>query len=237
MPVHRQPRLRILVSGDEVRPAGTPLGPGQIPDSNGPLLRAILLRWGYPEPAIEHVGDDLDRTRVALEHAFAGADVVVSTGGASVGDRDFLPQAAESLGVRRVLWKGAQKPGKPLYFGIRDEGNGRQVLLALPGNPGAVLIGATLHLRRILDLLEGSAALLPQWHQGVLSADVERDPRRTRLVRMRLEIAGARLHLHPLPYQDSHMLSNLSAADVLVRVEAGDAPMRGGDHALWMSLP
>lgn len=235
--VHRRPRLRILVSGDEVRPAGSALAPGQIPDSNGPLLAAILVRWGYPAPVTEHVGDTLDAVRESLSHAFAESDLVISTGGASVGDRDYLPMAAESLGTRRVLWKVAQKPGKPLYFGVRSEGDRQGIILALPGNPGAVLIGALLHLRRLLDLLEGVAQPLPLWQSGCLFAPVERDSRRTRLVRMRLEILDGTVHLHPLPHQDSHMLSNLSAADVLVRVEAGPTDVPAGTLLPWLALP
>jgi molybdopterin molybdotransferase len=235
--VRRQPRMRILVSGDEVKPSGTTLAPGQIPDSNGPLLRAILHGWGFPTPVIEHVGDDALQVREALSRAFDDADIVISTGGASVGDRDYLPTTAETLGVRRVLWKVAQKPGKPLYFGVHDQHARRPLMLALPGNPGAVLIGATLHLRRILDLLEGAQPALPQWFDGELTAEVERDSRRTRLVRMRLSYSGAQIRLQPLPHQDSHMLSNLSAADVLVRVEAGDAPVATGSRVPWLYLP
>lgn len=235
--VYRRPRLRILVSGDEVRPLGSVFEQGQIPDSNGPLLQAILARWGYPAAAIDHVGDRLEAVQSALSRAFAEADLVISTGGASVGDRDFLPAAAEALGVRRVLWKVAQKPGKPLYFGVRDQGGHRQLLLALPGNPGAVLIGALLHLRRILELLEGVAEPLPVWQSGRLAAAVERDSRRTRLVRMRLEIAEATVLLHPLPHQDSHMLSNLSTADVLVRIEAGTEAVAAGSLLPWLPLP
>ncbi len=235
--VRCRPRMRILVSGDEVRPAGSALAPGQIPDSNGPLLSAILARWGYPAPTVEHVGDTLDAVREALSRAFAEAELVISTGGASVGDRDYLPTAAEALGVRRVLWKVAQKPGKPLYFGVRHETAGQQLMLALPGNPGAVLIGALLHLRRILDLLEGVTQPLPQWQSGRLAAAVERDSRRTRLVRMRLEIVEGAVQLHPLPHQDSHMLSNLSAANVLVRVEAGTTAVAPGDLLPWLALP
>ena len=235
--VRQRPRLQILVSGDEVRPSGTPLAPGQIPDSNGPLLSAILTRWGYPAVSITHVGDTLEAVRSALSHAFASTDLIISTGGASVGDRDYLPMAAEALGVRRVLWKVAQKPGKPLYFGIRESAAGRQALLALPGNPGAVLIGALIHLRRILDLLEGVAQPLPQWQQGKLAADVERDARRTRLVRMRMSLVDATVMLHPLPHQDSHMLSNLSTADVLVRIEAGAGVVKTGEQLPWIPLP
>jgi molybdopterin molybdotransferase len=235
--VHRRPTIRLLVTGDEVRPAGSRLDPGQIPDSNGPLVRAVLASWGYPAPEIGYVADRGEAVRDALARAFDGADVVITTGGASAGDRDFLPIVAESLNVQRVFWQVAQKPGKPLYFGVRDVDGRRAALLALPGNPGAVLIGMTLHLRRALDLLEGVAEPQPVWAVGVLASAVERDAQRARLVRMRLDYDGGAARLTPLHLQDSHMLSNLATADVLVRIDAGETPLHAGDHLPWMPLP
>lgn len=230
----RAPRVVMLVTGEEVRPAGTPLRFGEIPDSNGPLMRAVLERWGYAVAAPVHVGDEPAAVRHALERALADADLVLSAGGASVGDHDHLPATAEQLGLRRVFWNVAQKPGKPLFFGV---GGGR-AMLALPGNPGAVLIGLCLHVRRALDCLEGVHTPGPAWQPGRLAENVERDAQRERLLRMRLRYSedGAAL-LQPLPNQDSHMLSNLAAADVLVRIAAGTKPCAAGSVVSWTALP
>jgi len=236
--VHRRPRIRVLVTGDEVRPAGSTLLQGQIPDSNGPMVRAVLARWSAPAPSIEHVADTAEAVRTALARGLAEADLVISAGGASVGDRDFVIAVAEQLAVQRVFWKIAQKPGKPMFFGVH-EGNGQQsTLLALPGNPGAVLIGMAVHVQRVLELLEGIRHPAPHWASAMLEASVDTDPQRARLLRMQLRHdAEGVARLTPLPNQDSHMLSNLSAADVLVWVPAAEAPLRAGSRLQWVSLP
>ncbi len=232
--VYSQPRIRVLITGDEIRPLGTPLKAGEIHDSNGPLIAAVLQRWGYPPPRIEHVRDDAQLVRDALVRALDEADLVLSAGGASVGDHDFLPATAEALGLRRVFWKVAQKPAKPLFFGLRDN----RVHLALPGNPGAVLISLALHVRRALDCLEGLAEPGPAWNAGRLAEPVERDSQRVRLLRMRLDHAadGTAL-LHPLPKQDSHMLSNLASAQVLAWVPVGEGECAVGNILQWTALP
>jgi molybdopterin molybdotransferase len=172
--------------------------------------------------------------RDALGAALAEADLVLSAGGASVGDHDFLPGTAEALGLRRVFWKVAQKPAKPLFFGLRDN----RVHLALPGNPGAVLISLALHVRRALDCLEGVAQPGPHWNAGRLAGPVARDGQRVRLLRMRLDHAadGTAL-LQPLPGQDSHMLSNLASAQVLAWVPAGEGECAAGTALNWTALP
>lgn len=237
--VHRAPRVRIFVTGDEIRPAGSALKPGEIHDSNGPLITALLRSQGIEAPPPVHLGDDPDAVRAALALALAEADLVITAGGASVGDKDFLPAAAESLGVQRVFWKVAQKPAKPLFFGVREDPGGQQrLMMALPGNPGAVLISMVLHVRLVLDHLAGLQRPDLGWTRGVLDLPVERDDERARLVRMRLrhdENGVARLN--PLPRQDSHMLSNLGRADVLVWVEAGTAPVPAGAALRWIALP
>jgi len=235
--VHRRPRIRVFVTGDEVQPAGTALKPGEIHDSNGPLIAALLRSWGYEAPAAEHLPDDPEAVRTALARAFENADLVISAGGASVGDKDFLPAAAESLGVRRIFWKVAQKPGKPMFFGVREDGAQQRVMLALPGNPGAVLIGMVLHARLLLSRLDGEPRPDLGWTTGVLDSAVERDSERARLVRMRLRHDEGVARLNPLPLQDSHMLSNLGRADVLVWIEAGAGEVPAGAVLRWIALP
>ena len=236
--VHRRPRIRLLTTGDELRPIGTPLRLGEIHDSNGPMMRAVLCGWGYDVAAADHVGDRPEAVERALDQAFDQADLVLSAGGASVGDHDHLPATAEKLGLRRVFWQVAQKPGKPLWFGVGERKARPLAMLALPGNPGAVLIGLCLHVARVLDLLEGTTLPAPRWRSGVLESAVERDPRRERLLRMALHDAGdGRVLLRPLANQDSHMLGNLAVARVLVRVSAGDSPVASGEVLPWIALP
>lgn len=230
--VTRAPRVLVLVSGDEVKPLGTPLAEGQIWDSNGPLVLAWLQARGYAATA-RHLPDTRAEVEYSLQNALNEADLVITTGGVSVGDKDYILPVAEHLGVRRVFWQVAQKPGKPLYFGLRDS----TALIGLPGNPGAVLIGLTLHVRAILDQMQAVAPAGAEFSVGVLTAPAKADAKRDCLLRMRLEItANGQAELHPLPYQDSHMMSNLAAANVLVHLPAQAQPYAAGALLRWTPL-
>ncbi len=129
----------------------------------------------------------------------------------------------------------AQKPAKPLFFGMRDDS---AAMLALPGNPGAVLVSLCLHVRRALDCMEGAADPGPRWGWGRLAAPVKPDAQRVGLLRMRLDIGedGVAL-LSPLPKQESHMLSNLSTAEVLAWVPTGEEMLAAGTALRWILLP
>lgn len=230
--VTRMPRIRVLVSGDEVKTAGTPLLDGQIWDANGPLAVAWLHAQGY-EADLQYIGDTREAVSDALNAALNEVDLIITTGGVSVGDKDYIIPVAESLGVERVFWKVAQKPGKPLYFGQR----GDRTLMGLPGNPGAVLIGLTLHVRAVLDVMEGAATPGATFFPGILTKDVKGDSQRDCLHRMRLEFGDdGRAQLQPLPNQESHMLGNLATADVLVHLTAQEHPHAAGSVVRWTRL-
>jgi molybdopterin molybdotransferase len=230
--VTRRPRIAVLISGDELRPLGSSLEDGQIWDSNGPLVLSWLAARGYTA-SVQRLRDTRAAVDAMLDEALAHNDLVITTGGVSVGDKDFVIPAAESLGVQRVFWQVAQKPGKPLYFGRRSG----TALLGLPGNPGAVLIGLTLHVRLAIDVLEGAAPSGAELRPGVLAAGVKADQRRESLLRMRLEVdAEGKNRLHPLPHQDSHMLSNLNSATVLARLPARQADYEPGEILRWTAL-
>jgi molybdopterin molybdotransferase len=230
--VSRMPRIRVLVSGDEVKPAGTPLQDGQIWDANGPLALAWLHTQGY-EAELRYIGDTREAVGAALSEALDEVDLIITTGGVSVGDKDYIMPVAESLGVQRVFWQVAQKPGKPLYFGQR----GDRSLIGLPGNPGAVLVGLTLHVRSVLDVMEGAATPGATFFNGTLTREVKGDVKRDCLHRMHLEFADdGRAQLQPLPHQDSHMLSNLANADVLVHLPAQAQAHAAGSIVRWTRL-
>ncbi|HWU68506.1 MAG TPA: molybdopterin molybdotransferase MoeA [Stenotrophobium sp.] len=230
--VTRAPRIRLLVSGDELRPLGTSLADGQIWDSNGPLVLSWLAAHGYAAQA-QHLPDERVDVERMLDAALTQCDLVITTGGVSVGDRDYIIPSAEKLGVRRVFWRVAQKPGKPLYFGLREGA----AILGLPGNPAAVLIGLVLHVSAALDVLAGADSVGASFHPGTLAAPVRGAAQRDSLLRMRLEYAAdGRAMLHPLPHQDSHMLSNLNRADVLAHVPAQDRIHAAGEILGWTLL-
>lgn len=236
--VHRSPRITVIVTGDELRPAGTPLLSGEIPDSNGPMVKAVLTQWGLRGITLLRIGDERSKVEAAMSRALDQSDLVITTGGASVGDRDFIVASAEALGVRRIFWKVAQKPGKPIFFGTRDL-DGRQVaLLGLPGNPGAVLSGLAIHGRCLVDALEGARTAGPIWRFGELACDIDRDQRRARLIRMKVfNDPLGKVLLKALPGQESHMLSNLSHAEALVWIPSADHAMPAGTVVRWTELP
>lgn len=230
----RAPRVRALVTGDEV--AQDAPGEAGVYDANGPLLRSWFVERGYAAPRVDYVIDDRARLEAALREALDESDLVLTTGGVSVGDHDLVRPVATALGVREVFWQVAQKPGKPLYFGVRETGARRCALLGLPGNPGAVLIGLHVHVAAALARLEGLGEPAPAWRAGRLDEAVRADARE-QLLRMALRIDGqGQVRLARLGRQDSHMLSNLAAAGALARIPAG-AALEAGALVQWLPLP
>lgn len=231
--VHRAPRIRVLVSGDEVIEAGRALRPGEVYNANGPLIGAWLARAGCPPAAIEPVRDNETAVRDALARAFSESDLVLTTGGVSVGDRDLIAPEAEKLGAQRVLWKVAQKPGKPLYVAKQ----GASLLMGLPGNPASVLVNLASFVRRALDRLEGLDEPGPRLHAGLLATAAKPDAERDTWLRVDAELdAEGCMRLHPQPQQASHMLSNLAAADALAWLPMQREPLPAGSRVRWLSL-
>lgn len=222
--VHRAPRIRVLVSGDEIIPAGQTPRPGEVYNANGPLLSAWLTAAGYAAPEVAQVPDTPEAVSAALLDAFEHSDLVISTGGVSVGDRDLIAPEAERLGAQRLFWKVAQKPGKPVFVAQR----GTSLLMGLPGNPASVLVNLAVFVCRTLDRLEGVADTGPRMHTGVLAAEVRADAERETWLRVRVEFSqDGRVLLHPQPHQASHMLSNLADANALVRLPVSARQMPG----------
>lgn len=230
--VRPAPRVTVLVTGDEVTHEAGDATAGRIHDANGPMITAWLLERGYPAPARVYVPDDPGAVRDALEHALDGSDLVITTGGVSVGDRDYIPSTADSLGVERIFWKVAQKPGKPLWFGRR----GSCWLMGMPGNPGAVLVCLAVHAAAVLARLEGEAVAMPAWRIGELAQGVESDCARDRLLRMDIIADDGRLRLVPLPRQESHMLSNLASASALAWLPRRDQAYAAGELLRYIAL-
>lgn len=231
--VRRSPCISVVVTGDEVRPPNAEISEGQIPDSNGTYIRAWLQANGFGVPEVTYVSDSKQSVSECITNASQNTDLVITTGGASVGDRDFIPTVTRELGYEEVFWKVAQKPGKPLFFGLKDN----QPLLGLPGNPGAVLVGMEVHVRTVLNRLQGLADTMPAWKTACLESAVESDSRRDRLIRMQLrQDDNYRNLLIPLGKQDSHMLSNLGQADVLAWLPAREHKYEAAEVAQYLQL-
>ena len=218
--VHRAARIAVLVTGDEIAPPGATPRLGQVPDANGPLVTSWLAAQGYANVRLEYVSDSAPAVRAALQRAFGRFDLVLTTGGVSVGDHDYVPHAALELGARPLFWKVAQKPGKPVFAALRR----RALLVGLPGNPASVLVNLLVYVRRALDRLEGVREPGPGFRTALLDSPVKADAERDQWLRMALrhdEQGRARLSL--LPKQGSHMLSNLVGADALAWIPASSA--------------
>ena len=229
--VHRAPRISLLTTGDEVVAGGQELRPGEVYDANSHLVTAWLHAAGYRLIVTDHLADDLEQTKRAMGEALVGSDLVITVGGVSVGERDYILAAAKSVGLEQVFWRVRQRPGKPLFFGR----SGEKLLLGLPGNPGAVFVGLLVHLRRALDLLEGVTAPQPHFLAGKLGSSLAADAKQERWLRCRVEFSPAgEAWLHPLPHQSSHMISNLSDCTALVRIPAGRGELSPGEIVTWL---
>jgi molybdopterin molybdotransferase len=235
VPVHRRPRVAILATGDELVPPGTNPAPGQIVYSNGYALRAIARAEGAEVIDLGVAADRLDATIAAVRRArVAGADILVTTGGASVGDYDFVPKALAAEGISLSFWKVAMRPGRPLMHGRL----GDMQVLGLPGNPVSSFVCATLFLVPLLRLLGGRTDIAPPLGEAVLgSALPENDERADylRAVLKRRPEDGTRIAT-PFPRQDSSMLLPLANADCLIVREPFAPAAEAGSACVILEL-
>jgi molybdopterin molybdotransferase len=227
----RRPRVAILATGTELRRPGEELGPGEVYEANGLLVAAALAAAGADIQALPAVADDEAALRAALEQGL-GADVLVTSGGVSVGPHDLVRGLLRELGVREVFWGVAVKPGKPVSFGVR----GRTLVFGLPGNPVSSLVAAELFVRPALLALQGVAEPGPVYHEGRLGAAVRRNEKRDQLVRARLKASDDGVVLEPVAGQESHMIVRAAGAAALVLVPRGDGELAAGARARYLPL-
>ncbi|MBB4664346.1 molybdopterin molybdotransferase [Conexibacter arvalis] len=225
----RRPRVAILCTGDELREPGAPLGPGEIHNSNAVMLAALARREGAELVADERVADERDATEAAFAAALDDADLVIASGGVSVGPHDHVKPALTALGVEERFWRVSLQPGKPTWFGTRGE----RLVLGLPGNPVSSYVTFLLFARPALRALQGASAPLPPREEAVLTTAL---PRRGReqVVRVRLATApGADGRPHatatPTGPQGSHITRSLLGADGLAFVAIGDGEVAAGE--------
>ena len=231
IPATRRPRAAVLSTGTELRPPGTDLGPGQIYEANGVLLAAQLTTAGAEVERLEPVADDEAAHRAALQ-AGLEADVLVSSGGVSVGPHDLVRSVGGELGVEEVLWGVAVKPGKPLSFGVR----GRTLVFGLPGNPVSCLVCFELFVRPAVLALQGLAEPLPRFEPGRLAKGVRPNQARTELVRARSRIVDGEVELEAVTGQESHMIARAAGADTLILVPAGSEELAAGSPISYLRL-
>jgi molybdopterin molybdotransferase len=226
-----RPRAAVLSTGTELQPPGALLGPGQIYEANSFLLAAALASAGAEVDRLPVAVDDESVHREALARALE-ADVVVTSGGVSVGPHDLVRRIEAELGVEEVFWGVAVKPGKPVSFGVR----GRTVVFGLPGNPVSALAGFELFVRPAVLKLQGAAEPGPGFLAGRLGRAVRRNPVRDQLVRARSSVDGDAVTLDPVTGQESHMIVRAAGADTLALVPRGEGELEVGAAVRYLQL-
>jgi molybdopterin molybdotransferase len=235
--VSRRPRVTVLCTGDELRAPGEPLGPGEIHNSNAPMLVGLATGAGAVALAVRRLPDDRRATVRGIGEALDSSDVVIISGGVSVGPHDHVKPALSELGVNEVFWSVALQPGKPTWFGYRTPPSGgepaRPLVFGLPGNPVSAVVTFSLFVAPALAALQGGPAPRPPHAQAVLATEVKRNPRRDQAVRVRLELGGTdigspALTAFPNGAQGSHILTSLLGADALAMIPMGDGAVPAG---------
>ncbi|HEX6679464.1 MAG TPA: gephyrin-like molybdotransferase Glp [Gaiellaceae bacterium] len=227
----RRPRAAVVPTGTELRRPGEALGPGQIYESNGLILTAQLQAAGADVVVDPAVGDDEEAHRLALEQALE-ADLVVTSGGVSVGPHDLVRRVEADLGVEEVFWRVAVKPGKPIAFGVREG----TLVFGLPGNPVSAFVGFELFVAPAVRALLGVPDPLPSFERGRLAGARRRNAERDELLRARVRRSENGAVLEPLSGQESHMIARAADADALVFVPRGQGELADGASVEYLRL-
>jgi molybdopterin molybdotransferase len=207
------------------------LRPGEIFDSNRVMIATVLAASGADVELLPVVADDEEAHRKALEGALT-ADVVVTSGGVSMGPHDLVRRVEAALGVEEIFWGVAMKPGKPLSFAVRD----RTLLFGLPGNPVSSLVGSVLFVRPALLALQGLRDPRPPYEHGRTTAALRRNAQRDEFVRAARRSEDDATFLEPIVGQESHMIVRAASADALVHVPRGEGEIDAGSSVRYLSL-
>ncbi len=228
----KRPRVGILVTGSELRQPGEPLGPGQIYESNGLLLATALQLAGAVPAQLGVVADTEEEHRRTMERALLGFDMLVTTGGASVGPHDLVRRVQAELKVEEVFWGVAMKPGKPVAFGVRRD----HLVFNLPGNPVSVLATFELLVRPAVNALLGLPSPLPAFRPGKLAAAVPRNAVRDEFARATVAEEDGETILDPVRGQESHMIVRAGRAAALAWIPAGEGELPAGSPVRFLPL-
>lgn len=229
--VARQPQVAILAGGDElVRPGELP-GPGQIISSND-IAVAALARQAGAEALILPLARDTEESLLDAFSQARGAGLIVTIGGASVGDHDLIGRVAENLGMRRAFHRIAMRPGKPLMAGRLGE----TAMLGLPGNPVSAIVTAVLFMQPLLRRMQGEAAVGPSLRHGILGRDLPPEGNRQHYLRAMLTEDERGTVVEPFDDQDSARLRLMAEAQALLVRPADDPARQAGDRIRYIPL-
>ncbi|HNP36349.1 MAG TPA: molybdopterin molybdotransferase MoeA [Woeseiaceae bacterium] len=219
-----QPSISVISTGNELVAAGQPIDAHQVRQSNGPAVIAMLEEHGYANAHLDHLADDLDVLRTHLRRHLEQSDILVLSGGVSMGKADFIPQVLEELGVQLVFHKISQRPGKPMWFGI---GPAAQAVFALPGNPVSTIVCCRQYVLPALRHMNGMRPLMPQF--AALTQDVNFAPRLTSFLPVKLlsNAAGQTLAM-PVQTNTSGDFTALGGTDGYVELALEQSTFKAG---------
>jgi molybdopterin molybdotransferase len=227
LPVYRKPKIVMFATGDELVPPGTEPGPGQIVYSNGFALAALARQECADVTDLGVIGDRLDDTIAAVRKARAlNADILVTTGGASVGEYDFVQKAFAAEGMDLSFWKIAMRPGRPLMHGRL----GTTHVLGLPGNPVSSYVCAFLFLVPLIRRMSGRSDVSAPIESALLGCDLPANDERADYLRATLAAGADGLVATPFPIQDSSMMAPLARADCLLIREPYEESAKAGSR-------
>ena len=234
--VHRKPTVAVISTGNELLKPGKNLTSGKIYDSNSFALIAALEALGIEEFLPLHCREDASETKKVLGLALDFADVIITAGGISVGDHDYVKPVLEELGVKTLFYKVAMKPGKPVFFGVSsvNKKGKRQYVFGLPGNPVSALV--TFHqlvrpaiLKIVGEEQNGDNSRLPEHLKATLTSSLKKNPDRMEFVRAIVSMKDDQMIASPCTGQDSHMLGGLAEANALIVLPTGSTGAAAND--------
>jgi molybdopterin molybdotransferase len=231
--VFRKPDVSLIVTGNELVPAGKKLKPGQIYDSNSWTLVSALISMGVKPVRITHVRDNRNQLKNIISKNTNTVDAVILTGGVSVGDYDFVKIILKGLGVQKLFWKVSQKPGKPIYVGRK----GKTFFFALPGNPASAFVCFYEYVFPCLKKMMGYHRPFLKRIGAHLNSCIHPDRHKTLFLKAIVSVRRRRLYLTLSKRQGSHMLTSFSEANGLAVIRKGRNELKKGHRIELDILP
>ena len=231
--VHEKPRVSLIATGDELISCGKKLGHGQIYDSNTPMLLTALKSLTITPELVKRIADRKRTLKAALSKSVQQSDIVILTGGVSVGDYDHVKELFSELGVKSIFWKVRQKPGKPVFFGKK----GRVLVFGLPGNPASAHACFYQYVYPAIRRLMGHSEVFLPEEKITLKHSVRPDREKTLFLKASLDRSLGGPCCEALGHQGSHMLSSLCRTDGFIVVPPGNKTLTKGQKIQFQYLP